>query len=310
MPARKFRWDESSSGDSAGEWRYMLPRKKRARKSEAATAQDSRDTSKTGVKGSDRRRTYLEVIMNTQRDSESEQQNDVDMNGAGAGASGAAAASGASAGTVSGEKKRAQEEDKKRMVRIQAALAKLGSGDDMKEVRDKLNQEMSRAKKASEPQQFANDIEGKAAWVSREARRLNELEAEIAKLQAHLIQKRRELQVEIQELDVLRAQLAKNTGCVGAGDQGNGHPCRSWKNVSYLFFGNWWRRMCRQIWKLLAWMGQNAREKGMSCVRFRSPLPTRNNVWLLLKVACDKAEIWKEGEMVPSSPSRVGTLQA
>ena len=65
----------------------------------------------------------------------------------------------------------------------------------MKDVRDKLNQEMSRAKKASEPQHLAIDIEGKAAW---EARRLNELEADIAKLQAHLIQKRR------QELDVLR----------------------------------------------------------------------------------------------------------
>ena len=110
-----------------------------------------------------------------------------------------------------------QEEAIRRMERIQAALTQLVSGDDMKEVRDKLNQEMSRAKKASEPQHLANDIEGKAAWVSREALRLNELEADIAKLQAHLIQKRRDLQV-----DVLRAQLAKNTGCVGAGDQENG----------------------------------------------------------------------------------------
>ena len=114
MPAQKFRWDESSGGDSAGERRYVLPRKKRARKSEAAAAQDSRDTSKTGAKGSDRRRTHLEVFLNTQRDSESEQQNDVDMTGAGAGASGAASAtSGASAGTVTGEKKKAQEEVKR-----------------------------------------------------------------------------------------------------------------------------------------------------------------------------------------------------
>ena len=60
--------------------------------------------------------------------------------------------------------------------------------------------------------------------MSREARRLNELEADIAKLQAHLKQKRRDLQVEIQELDVLRAQLAKNTGCVGTGNQGNEPP--------------------------------------------------------------------------------------
>ena len=93
------------------------------------------------VKGSERRRTYLEVILNTQRDSES-QQNDVDMTGAGAGASGAAAAAsgGASAGTVTGEKKRAQEEAKRRMERIQGTLTQLGSGDDMKEVRDKLNE--------------------------------------------------------------------------------------------------------------------------------------------------------------------------
>ena len=91
----------------------------------------------------------------------------------------------------------------------------------MKEVRDKLNQEISRAKKASEPQHLANDIEGKAARVSREARRLNELEADIAKLQGASDTDRVEtLQVEIQELDVLRAQLAKNIGCVGAGHQG------------------------------------------------------------------------------------------
>ena len=133
MPAQKFRWDESSGGDSAGEWRYVLPRK----------------DSQTGAKGSDRRRTHLEVILNTQRDSESEQQNDVDMTGAGAGASGAAtAASGASAGTVTGEKKKAQEEAKRRMERIQAALTQLGSGDDMKKVRDKLNQEIVEGKES------------------------------------------------------------------------------------------------------------------------------------------------------------------
>ena len=32
---------------------------------------------------------------------------------------------------------------------------------------------------------------------------------------------------------------------------------------------------------------RKARENGMSCVRFRSPSPTRNNGWLLLRVACD-----------------------
>ena len=137
MPAQKFRWDESSGGDSAGEWKYVLPRKKRARKSETVIAQDSRDTCKTLAKGSDRRRTYLEVILNTQRDSESEQQNDVDMTGAGAGASEAAAAAsgGASAGTVTAEKKKAQEEAKRRMERIQAALTQLGSGGTTKRCR-------------------------------------------------------------------------------------------------------------------------------------------------------------------------------
>ena len=47
-----------------------MPREKRARKTETATAQDGKNTSKPGVKGADRRRTYLEVMLNTQRDSE------------------------------------------------------------------------------------------------------------------------------------------------------------------------------------------------------------------------------------------------
>ena len=211
MPAQKFRWDESSSGDSAGELRFVMPRKK----TETVSAQVVKDRKKSKsaieVKGFERRCTYLEVILNTQKDSESEQQNDVDMVGADSGANGAAAAaSGASAGTgvtsVTGEKKKAQEEAKRRMEGIQAALMQLGSRDDLKDVGEKLNQEMSRTKKAPEPQHLAHDIEGK---VSREARRLDELEADIAKLQAHLIQKRRDLQVEIQELDLLRAAAGK-----------------------------------------------------------------------------------------------------
>ena len=114
MPAQKFRWDESSGGDSAGEWKYVLPRKKRARKAETATARQQgheqdwseRVRSPSYVSGG-----------HTQRGSESEQQNDVDMTGAGAGASGAAtAASGASARTVTGEKKKAQEEAKRRRL--------------------------------------------------------------------------------------------------------------------------------------------------------------------------------------------------
>ena len=98
------------------------------------------------------------------------------------------------------------------MERIQAALTQFFSGDDMKEVRDKLNQEMSRAKKASEPQHLANDIEGKAAWVSREARRTSWRRT------------RRDLQVETQELDVLRAQLAKNIWVRCVGNQENEPP--------------------------------------------------------------------------------------
>ena len=108
-----------------------MPRKKRARETETVTAQDCKDKSKsksvTEVKGFERRRTYLEVILNTQKDSESEQQNDVGMVGADSGANGAAvAASGASAGTgvrsVTGEKKKAPEEAKRRMERIHLAL--------------------------------------------------------------------------------------------------------------------------------------------------------------------------------------------
>ena len=63
-----------------------MSRKKRARKTETATAHDVKDKSKskseTGVKLFERRRMYLEVILNTLNDSESEQQNDVDMVGA------------------------------------------------------------------------------------------------------------------------------------------------------------------------------------------------------------------------------------
>ena len=48
MPAQKLRWDESSSGDSAAEWKYVMPRKKQARKTETATAQDGKNPSKPG----------------------------------------------------------------------------------------------------------------------------------------------------------------------------------------------------------------------------------------------------------------------
>ena len=226
MPAQKFRWDESSGGDSAGEWRCVLPRKKPARKSETATAQDSKDTSKTGVKGSDRRRTYLEVILNTQRDSENEQQNDVDMSGADAGAKwGSCGCVWCFCGYGNDIGDWREEESSRRGKTPHGAdPGGFGSVGLWRRHEGSTGQAQPRDVEGSEPQHLANDIEGKAAWVSREARWLNELEADIAKLQAHLIQKRRDLQVEIQELDVLRAQLAKNTGCVGAGNQGNEPP--------------------------------------------------------------------------------------
>ena len=44
MPAQKFHWDESSSGDGAGEWRYVMPRKKQARKTETVAVQDGKHT--------------------------------------------------------------------------------------------------------------------------------------------------------------------------------------------------------------------------------------------------------------------------
>ena len=113
--------------------------------------------------------------------------------------------------------------------------------------------------------------------MSREARRLNELEADVAKLQALLIQKRRDLQMEIQ----LREQQAKKAG---------GGECT-------VESGN-------------AWCGRNARENGTSCERFRSSSPTRNSVWQLLETVCDKAGGGDGGEMVPRCPSRVGTLLA
>ena len=134
----------------------------------------------------------------------------------------AAAASGVSAGTgtisVTGEKKKAQEEAKTPHGADPGGFGSVGL---WRRHEGGTGQAQPRDVEGIEPQHLANDIEGKAAWVSREARWLNELEADIAKLQAHLIQKRRDLQVEIQEVDVLRAQLAKNTGCVGAGNQGN-----------------------------------------------------------------------------------------
>ena len=72
--------------------------------------------------------------------------------------------------------------------------------------------------------------------------------------------------------------------------------------MSYLFFGNWWLQRCRQIWKLLAWTGQNARENGTSVREIQeSHCQQETTCWLLPRKACDLAEIWKEGELVPPS---------
>ena len=140
MPAQKFRWDESSGGDSAGEWKCALPRPKRSRKSETGTRARLRKGPTSFVSGG-----HSEHFKGG---TESGQQNDVDIIGAGVGASGAATtSSGASAGTVTGEEEGSRRAER-RMERIQAALTQLGSGDDMKEVVDKFNQEMLRAKRS------------------------------------------------------------------------------------------------------------------------------------------------------------------
>ena len=94
--------------------------------------------------------------------------------------------------------------------------------------------------------------------------------------------------MEIQELDVLRAQLAKNTGCVGAGHQGDEPPMQELEKRELLILSG--IGGCKRAVKSgSSWPGRvrKARENGMSCVRFRSPLPTRNNGWLLPRVACD-----------------------
>ena len=76
--------------------------------------------------------------------------------------------------------------------------------------------------------------------MSREARRLNELEADIAKLQAHLIQKRRDLQVEIQEIGCVMGTAGEEYWVRWCWQPGERAPlCKSWKNVSHLFFENW-----------------------------------------------------------------------
>ena len=106
----------------------------------------------------------------------------------------------------------------------------------------------------------------------------------------------------------LRAQLAKNTGC--AGDQVNGFPTHELEKRELLVL----RELTNVPSNLEApgSTGQSVRESGMSCERFRSPSPTRNRWWLLLRKACDRAGIRSHGEggTTPPSPSRVGTRQA
>ena len=103
----------------------------------------SKSKSETGAKGFERRSTNLEVILNAQRDSESEQHSDVDMVGADSGANGGSCCVRSFCwyrGDVCDRRK--EESSKRRMERIQLALTRLGSGDDLKDVREKLNQEM------------------------------------------------------------------------------------------------------------------------------------------------------------------------
>ena len=70
-------------------------------------------------------------------------------------------------------KKKLQGAAKVLAMKLEQAVTQLGKGDDMKDVRDKLNGELA------ESQHVASGTEGKAALVTREARRLNELEAEM-----------------------------------------------------------------------------------------------------------------------------------
>ena len=77
---------------------------------------------------------------------------------------------------------------------------------DMKDVMDKLNVELVKAPKASEPPPLANDIEGKAAFVAMESRRLNE--ADIATASA-LVKRRKDFQVEITELEFIWSRSSR-----------------------------------------------------------------------------------------------------
>ena len=94
-----------------------------------------------------------------------------------------------------------------RVTQLEQALEHLGQGNETKEVRNNLSVELVNAQKASEPQPLANDIEGKAAFVARKARLLNELEADIATASVSLLQRRRNLQVDITELEFMRQEL-------------------------------------------------------------------------------------------------------
>ena len=142
--------------------------------------------------------------------------------------------------------------------------------------------------------------------MSGEARRLNELEDDIAKLQAHLVQKRRDLLVEIQELDLLRAQLAKNVGC--AGDQGSAG------------FGK--QRVAHSSG---TGGGERAAESGNAGLdgterprtwhelrKIQESIANKKQRVSLLKTFCDGARAGSrdEGGTTLPSPSRVGTLQA
>ena len=143
-----------------------------------------------------RRRSYLEVFYTT----ESGQQNAADMIGAGVGASGAGNGDCGRRRLKKGQTSHG--EDPGSFDQVGLWRRHEGSAGQV-QPRD------VEGKEASEPQ---HDIEGKAAWVLREARRLNELEADIA----------------IAGPGRYKNSMCKGhswatgTGCVGAGDQGNG----------------------------------------------------------------------------------------
>ena len=86
---------------------------------------------------------------------------------------------------------------------------------------------------------------------------------------------------------LLRAHLAKNTGCVGACNKGNGPPMQELVKRELLILRELVAANVPSNLEAPCLDGQSVRESGMSYARFRSPSPTRNNWWLFLRLALE-----------------------